>query len=186
MLAVTVRDGERVVDHRMCLLHKSQYEVVDDWHVMGMRATGSMTVVAKDVFVPEYQALCMYEARGGDRFPGARTNPHPVYAVPLRAGRPRHRRVRSRQLRRRRWSTRSHRSRSAAPATPGMKMRDFQTVQAAHRRRRREDRHGGLILRNDCLEAQENRQPQRHRGRRRRSCASSATSRSRAASPPRP
>jgi 3-hydroxy-9,10-secoandrosta-1,3,5(10)-triene-9,17-dione monooxygenase len=85
MLAVTVREGERVVDHRMCLMHKSQYEVVDDWQVLGMRATGSMTVVAKDVFVPDYKALCMYEARGGDRFPGARTNPHPVYRVPLSA-----------------------------------------------------------------------------------------------------
>ena len=93
MLAVTVREGEgragegragdKVIDHRMCLLHKSEYEVVDDWQVLGMRSTGSMTVVAKDVFVPVHRALCMYEARGGDRFPGARANPHPVYRVPL-------------------------------------------------------------------------------------------------------
>ncbi len=85
MLAVTVRDGEKIVDHRMCLLHKSEYEVVDDWHVLGMRSTGSMTVVAKDVFVPEYKALCMYDARGGDGFPGAKSNPNPVYRVPLSA-----------------------------------------------------------------------------------------------------
>ena len=82
MLAVTVKDGERVIDHRMCLLHKSQYQVVDDWKVLGMRSTGSMTVVAKDVFVPEYKALCMYDVRGGDKFPGARTNKNPVYQVP--------------------------------------------------------------------------------------------------------
>jgi 3-hydroxy-9,10-secoandrosta-1,3,5(10)-triene-9,17-dione monooxygenase len=82
MLAVTVKDGERTVDHRMCLLHKSQYEVIDDWQVLGMRSTGSMTVVAKDVFVPEYKALCMADTRGGDRFPGARTNPNPAYQVP--------------------------------------------------------------------------------------------------------
>jgi len=37
MLAVTVRDGDRAVDYRMCLLHKSQYEVIDDWQVLGMR-----------------------------------------------------------------------------------------------------------------------------------------------------
>ncbi len=74
MLAVTVKDGERVIDHRMCLLHKSQYEIV--------RSTGSMTVVAKDVFVPEHKALCMYDVRGGDTFPGARTNKNPVYQVP--------------------------------------------------------------------------------------------------------
>jgi len=81
MLAVTVKEGERAIDHRMCLLERSQYQVIDDWQVLGMRSTGSMTVVAKDVFVPEYKALCMYDTRGGDRFPGARTNPNPAYQV---------------------------------------------------------------------------------------------------------
>jgi 3-hydroxy-9,10-secoandrosta-1,3,5(10)-triene-9,17-dione monooxygenase len=85
MLAVTVRDGEKIVDHRMCLLHKSEYEVVDDWYVLGMRSTGSMTVVAKDVFVPEYRALCAYDLRGGVPFPGAKGNPNPVYRVPFSA-----------------------------------------------------------------------------------------------------
>ena len=85
MLAVIVRDGEKVIDHRMCLLDKSQYEVVDDWHTLGMRSTGSMTVIAKDVFVPEYRALCAYDIRGGDTFPGAKGNPHPVYRVSLNA-----------------------------------------------------------------------------------------------------
>ena len=85
MLAVTVRDGDKVIDHRMCLLDKSKYEIVDDWHTLGMRSTGSMTVVAKDVFVPEYRALCMYDIRGGDGFPGARGNPNPLYRVSLTA-----------------------------------------------------------------------------------------------------
>jgi 3-hydroxy-9,10-secoandrosta-1,3,5(10)-triene-9,17-dione monooxygenase len=85
MLAVTVREGERPVDYRMCLLHKSQYQVIDDWKVLGMRATGSMTVAAQDVFVPEYKALCMLDARGGDKFPGAKGNPNPAYCVPLSA-----------------------------------------------------------------------------------------------------
>jgi len=83
MLTVTGRDGDKVVDHRMCLLHKSEYEVVDNWQVLGMHSTGSMTVVAKGVFAPAHRALCMYEARGGDWFPGAHGNPHPVYRVPL-------------------------------------------------------------------------------------------------------
>jgi 3-hydroxy-9,10-secoandrosta-1,3,5(10)-triene-9,17-dione monooxygenase len=85
MLAVIVRDGDKVIDHRMCLLDKSQYEVVDDWHTLGMRSTGSMTVVAKDVFVPEYRALCAYDIRGGATFPGAKGNPNPVYRVSLNA-----------------------------------------------------------------------------------------------------
>ena len=85
MLAVTVRDGDNIIDHRMCLLDQSQYEIVDDWYTLGMRSTGSMTVVAKDVFVPEYRALCMYDIRGGDTFPGARGNPNPLYRVSLTA-----------------------------------------------------------------------------------------------------
>lgn len=85
MLACTVRDGDKVVDHRMCLLHQSEYEVIDDWHVLGMRSTGSMTVVAKDVFVPEYRALCAYDLRGGSSSPGAAGNPNPVFRVPFSA-----------------------------------------------------------------------------------------------------
>jgi 3-hydroxy-9,10-secoandrosta-1,3,5(10)-triene-9,17-dione monooxygenase len=85
MLAVTVKEGDRAVDHRMCLLHKSQYQVIDDWKVMGMRSTGSMTVIAKEVFVPEYKALCMYDTRGGNAFPGARTNKNPAYQVSANA-----------------------------------------------------------------------------------------------------
>ena len=85
MLAATVREGEKIVDHRMCLLHKSEYQVVDDWHVLGMRSTGSMTVVAQDVFVPEYRALCAYDLRGGVPFPGAKGNPNSIYRVPFSA-----------------------------------------------------------------------------------------------------
>ncbi|HEX9818824.1 MAG TPA: acyl-CoA dehydrogenase family protein [Methylomirabilota bacterium] len=85
MLAVTVRDGERVVDHRMCLVPRGDYEIVDDWQVLGMRSTGSKSVRATDIFVPEHRALCMYLARGGGEFPGARANPNPLYRVPLSA-----------------------------------------------------------------------------------------------------
>jgi 3-hydroxy-9,10-secoandrosta-1,3,5(10)-triene-9,17-dione monooxygenase len=85
MLACQVKEGDKVVDHRMCLLPKEQYEIVDDWHVLGMRSTGSMTVVAKDVFVPGHRALCAYDLRGGVPFPGAKGNPNPIYRVPFSA-----------------------------------------------------------------------------------------------------
>jgi len=85
MLAVMVRDGDRVVDHRMCLVPRGDYEIVDDWQVLGMRSTGSKSVRATDVFVPEHRALSMYLARGGATFPGARVNGNPIYQVPLSA-----------------------------------------------------------------------------------------------------
>ena len=85
MLAAMVRDGDRVVDHRMCLVPRSDYEVVDDWHVLGMRSTGSKSVRATEVFVPEHRALSMYLARGGAEFPGAAVSSNPLYRVPLSA-----------------------------------------------------------------------------------------------------
>jgi len=85
MLAVTVRDGERVVDHRMCLVPRADYEIVDDWQVLGMRGTGSKSVRATDVFIPEHRALSMALVRGGDGFPGARVNPAPLYRIPIAA-----------------------------------------------------------------------------------------------------
>jgi 3-hydroxy-9,10-secoandrosta-1,3,5(10)-triene-9,17-dione monooxygenase len=155
MLAVTVREAERVVDHRMCLLHKSQYEVVDDWHVLGMRATGSMTVVAREVFVPEYKALCMYETRGGDRFPGARTNPHPVYRVPLSAlgGHGIGACAVGNAQAALDDTIASVKQRSTSYT--GARMRDFQTVQLRVGTAGAKIEMARLILRNDCLEGQE-------------------------------
>jgi len=155
MLAVTVREGERAVDYRMCLLHKSQYEVIDDWQVLGMRATGSMSVVAKDVFVPEYKALGMLDARGGDKFPGAKTNPNPAYCVPLSA-------LGGHGI----GACAVGNAQAALEATiasvkersthyTGAKMRDFQAVQLRVGAAGAKIDAARLVLRNDCLEAQE-------------------------------
>ena len=155
MLAATVREGERVVDYRMCLLHKSQYQVIDDWQVLGMRSTGSMTVTAKDVFVPEHRALCMLDARGGDGFPGARLNPNPLYRVPLSAlggygigavavGN-------AQAALELTCATVKERSTSYT----AMKMRDFQAVQLRVGAAGSKIDAARLVLRNECLEAQE-------------------------------
>jgi 3-hydroxy-9,10-secoandrosta-1,3,5(10)-triene-9,17-dione monooxygenase len=83
MLAANVREGDKVVDAQLFVLHKSEYEVIDDWQVLGMRSTGSMTVKAEEVFVPAHRALSMHDLRGGDQFPGASSNPGPIYRVAL-------------------------------------------------------------------------------------------------------
>jgi len=155
MLAVTVRDGERVIDHRMCLLEKSEYEVVDDWNVLGMRSTGSMTVVAKDVFVPEYKALGMYEARGGDKFPGAKANPNPVYRVPLSAlgGHGIGACAVGNAQAALELSVEAVKERSTNYT--GAKMRDFQAVQLRIGAAGARIDAARLILRNDCVEAQD-------------------------------
>jgi len=155
MLAATVREGERVVDYRMCLLHKSQYEVIDDWQVLGMRSTGSMTVTAKDVFVPEHRALCMLDARGGDGFPGARVNPNPVYRVPLSAlggygiGAVA---VGNAQAA---LELACAAVKERSTSYTAMKMRDFQAVQLRVGAAGSKIDAARLVLRNECLEAQE-------------------------------
>ena len=155
MLAATVREGERVVDYRMCLLHKSQYQVIDDWQVLGMRSTGSMTVTAKDVFVPEHRALCMLDARGGDGFPGARVNPNPVYRVPLSAlggygiGAVA---VGNAQAA---LELACAAVKERSTSYTAMKMRDFQAVQLRVGAAGSKIDGARLVLRNECLEAQE-------------------------------
>ena len=85
LLAALVRDGDRIVDHRMCLVPRGHYRILDDWHVMGMRATASMSVATEELFVPEHRTLCTYDIRGGNAFPGAEVNPSPLYRIPLSA-----------------------------------------------------------------------------------------------------
>lgn len=85
MLACIVRDGDKVIDHRMCLLPRADYEIMDDWDTMGMRGTGSNSVKVSEVFVPEHRALSMYTARGGPTFPGYQVNTNPLYQVSLGA-----------------------------------------------------------------------------------------------------
>lgn len=53
-------------------------EVVDDWHVMGLRGTGSKTVVLEDVFVPTYRAMNVWNY-DADPPPGAAVNPGAMF-----------------------------------------------------------------------------------------------------------
>ena len=53
-------------------------EVIDDWHVMGLRGTGSKTVVLEDVFVPEYRAMNVWNY-DADPPPGAAVNPGAMF-----------------------------------------------------------------------------------------------------------
>jgi 3-hydroxy-9,10-secoandrosta-1,3,5(10)-triene-9,17-dione monooxygenase len=63
------------------LLPPSDYEVLDTWHTIGMRGTGSNTIVTDDVFVPALRALSMEDLREGTG-PGSDTNDVPLYRLP--------------------------------------------------------------------------------------------------------
>ncbi|HEY5829809.1 MAG: acyl-CoA dehydrogenase family protein [Hyphomicrobiaceae bacterium] len=85
MLAVTVLgdDGKTAVDWRLCLVPKSDYEIVDTWYAMGMAATGSKDVAVKELFVPERRALALQRCRGGLEHPGAALSTGPLFRIPI-------------------------------------------------------------------------------------------------------
>ncbi|TMK00893.1 MAG: acyl-CoA dehydrogenase [Alphaproteobacteria bacterium] len=85
MLAVSVyeEDGGAPVDWRLCLVPKSDYEIIDTWYAMGMAATGSKDVAVSELFVPERRALPLLRCRGGREHPGAALNGGSLFAIPL-------------------------------------------------------------------------------------------------------
>jgi 3-hydroxy-9,10-secoandrosta-1,3,5(10)-triene-9,17-dione monooxygenase len=85
MLAVTVfdDDGKTPVDWRLCLVPKSDYQIIDTWYAMGMGATGSKDVAVAELFVPERRALALQRCRGAREHPGAALNPGPLFRIPI-------------------------------------------------------------------------------------------------------
>jgi 3-hydroxy-9,10-secoandrosta-1,3,5(10)-triene-9,17-dione monooxygenase len=85
MLAVTIygEDEKTPVDWRLCLVPKSDYQIIDTWYAMGMVGTGSKDIEVKDVFVPERRALELRRCRGGLDHPGAKINDGDLFKVPI-------------------------------------------------------------------------------------------------------
>lgn len=69
-------------EYRTFLLPRSDFEVVDTWHVMGLKATGSKDIVVKDVFVPEYRTHRAQDGFIGTN-PGRETFTAPLYKLPF-------------------------------------------------------------------------------------------------------
>jgi 3-hydroxy-9,10-secoandrosta-1,3,5(10)-triene-9,17-dione monooxygenase len=85
MLAVSVYgdDGKTPIDWRLCLVPKSDYEIIDTWYAMGMVGTGSKDVAVAELFVPERRALPLLRCRGGLDHPGAALNTGPLFRIPI-------------------------------------------------------------------------------------------------------
>jgi 3-hydroxy-9,10-secoandrosta-1,3,5(10)-triene-9,17-dione monooxygenase len=85
MLAVTVYgdDGKAPIDWRLCLVPKSDYEIIDTWYAMGMVATGSKDIAVSELFVPERRTLSLLRCRGGRDHPGGALNTGPLYRLPI-------------------------------------------------------------------------------------------------------
>ena len=75
-----VRDGERA-EMRWLLVPREDLEIIDDWYTIGLRGTGSKTVVFKDLFIPEYRTVTRLAVAAGEA-PSREVNTHPMYGAP--------------------------------------------------------------------------------------------------------
>ena len=83
MLGGIVQREGATDEYRIFLLPRDDYAIIDNWHVMGLRGTGSKDVEAMDVFVPEDRTLAVEATKGGGNHPGAAVNRAPLFRIPI-------------------------------------------------------------------------------------------------------
>jgi 3-hydroxy-9,10-secoandrosta-1,3,5(10)-triene-9,17-dione monooxygenase len=66
---------------RSFLVPRSDYEIVDTWHAMGLQGTGSNDIVVNDVFVPDYRTHKAEDGFLGTN-PGVTADSAPLYRLP--------------------------------------------------------------------------------------------------------
>lgn len=83
--AIVRGDGaepDAIPDYRSFLLHRDQYEIVDNWHVAGLAGTGSKDIVVEPTFVPGHRSQSHVDYALGAPLPGQSVNPGPLYRLP--------------------------------------------------------------------------------------------------------
>jgi len=76
------RAGEDHPDMRLYLVPVSQLKMDDTWYCAGLRASGSITAVIDDVFVPEHRSVSFQTLRDANA-PGSKVNTNPIYRTPF-------------------------------------------------------------------------------------------------------
>ena len=64
------------------LLPREDYRVDDDWRTVGMRGTGSNTLVVDGAFIPDHRCINPWEVSAGTA-PGTAINPAPLFRLPF-------------------------------------------------------------------------------------------------------
>jgi 3-hydroxy-9,10-secoandrosta-1,3,5(10)-triene-9,17-dione monooxygenase len=76
-----VAAGEKP-DMRTFLLPRADYRIEDNWHVAGLKGTGSKDILVEDAFVPEHRTHRLIDGYLL-RSPGNEVNPAPLYRLPF-------------------------------------------------------------------------------------------------------
>jgi 3-hydroxy-9,10-secoandrosta-1,3,5(10)-triene-9,17-dione monooxygenase len=73
------RDNEEgPPERRWLLIPREDFEIIDDWYTVGLKGTGSKTIVIHDAFIPEGRTMLADEVERGIA-PGSRLHPNPMY-----------------------------------------------------------------------------------------------------------
>ena len=64
------------------LVPREDYRVDDDWRTIGMRGTGSNTLIVDDAFIPDHRCINPWEVSAGTA-PGIAINPSPLFRLPF-------------------------------------------------------------------------------------------------------
>jgi len=80
--AVDLKPNEPPGDRRWFLIRRSDFEIVDDWDTVGLKGTGSKTIVLDDVFIPDERVVKAKELSEG-RGTGAQLHGSPLYCAAM-------------------------------------------------------------------------------------------------------
>src|SRR5437016_7557413 len=73
--------GNQVRDFRSVLLMRDQYRIDDNWHVAGLRGTGSKDIVVEETFVPDFRTQSHLDYAMNLPLPGQEVNQGPLYRL---------------------------------------------------------------------------------------------------------
>jgi len=68
-------------EERYFMMQHGTFEIIDTWHAMGLKGSGSNDIAVEDVFIPEHRTLSIEHLKGGPT-PGNRINTAPIYQLP--------------------------------------------------------------------------------------------------------
>ena len=77
-----VGGGIEVSDFRSMLLLAGDYTIDDNWHVAGMKGTGSKDIIVDNAFVPEHRSQSHLDYFMDQPLPGWELNTGPLYRLP--------------------------------------------------------------------------------------------------------
>jgi 3-hydroxy-9,10-secoandrosta-1,3,5(10)-triene-9,17-dione monooxygenase len=80
ILGGSTRNADGTPDARSYLLPRGDYEIDDNWRVMGLAGSGSKDIVVRDAFVPEHRTHRFIDAYNRDN-PGQAVNQGPLYRI---------------------------------------------------------------------------------------------------------